>query len=76
MTLAHEVAVAIETQNYFISPDGTPHDKRRIGELRNGTVISTSIMSDREIDAAGFPPWVRRGNPDANRLYNLPRENA
>ena len=63
------VAVAISIDDIYITPNGIPHKMSRIGELRNGICISTPIMSDREIDEAGLPAWVKRGDLDANRLY-------
>lgn len=62
-------AVAASHGHVFITPDGTAHDMRRLGERRNGVLISTAEMSDSEIRGAGLEGRVRQASVDANRLY-------
>ena len=41
----------------------------RIGECKNGQLISTPDLSDAEIERAGITGKVNKANELANRLY-------
>jgi hypothetical protein len=62
------IAISVQIGHVYIAPDGTPCDTRRIGERRDGVLVSTPVLSDREIDELGLT-GVKRGDKDANRLY-------
>ena len=69
MTDEPEIVVATQVDNVFITPTGVAHNMFRIGVRKDGQLIATAEMSDREIAEAGLTGEVRPASADANRLY-------
>lgn len=65
ITIARQIT---SSREIFISPNGMAHATWRIGEAK-GRLISTSELSDKEIEQAGLTGKVNKASSEANRLY-------
>ena len=55
----------------YVAPNRVAHATTRIGERRDGVLIATAELSDREVAAAGLTGRVARATDAANRLAPL-----